>query len=415
MADYVNLIAAVLAVVAAIGGFAGFGLVRSRRQKLAAIGTSFASLAQGFGSNQLVDRLTSAALLPRFFDRESEYSLRAGKTPYASDAIRLAAAILKVEPTGTVQKSLADGLSKAPTLARVDFQGANLRMAYWGSGGVEIGGADFFRADLSGASLRGAKAARAVFQRAQLVGTTLEGADLRDADLRAANVRNALFRGAQLHGAKFAGSFNLPGNVAQWLDSNGVFTSTAPFDPDAIRGDFLPPNNDPRDSGPNERRPLRVFLSKPSVCGPTGEVVEAQVRRGIEAAGAELEIFAPAEYGSAAPLDEVKYRIRQCDAVVVVGVPQYEAASMPWRTAAMDTPAHQTVFATPWNHIEAGMAAALDKPMLLVRRSVTEGVFAIGDQPHAVSIIDVASPDDLSTVEASVRNWVMDAKPSPSR
>lgn len=335
--------------------------------------------------------MTSAALLPRFFDSKSEFG--AGGAPYAADALKVGAAVLRSEPTGAVQKLLADGLASARVLDGADFQRANLRNGYWGrtvtGTAVSAVGADFFRADLSAASLRAAHLTDAVFVEAQLVGTSLVDADLRRANFNNANLRAASFTNANLADATFAGARHVSEELLQSLDADGRFTGGhAP----ARVGTTVP------------RR--TVFLSSASHHGDRAAVLIAQIRRGLADGGVDLVTFPPDEYGKGAPLDEVTRRIDACSAVIVLGLPQLVAAAATWRVGTdAASSLEQVSWATPWNQIEAGVAAALDKPLLIIRAGVTEGVFEIGDQPHAVTVLDLSGPDALSGLDQSVRTW----------
>lgn len=320
MADYVDLLAASVGLAVALLGFLGFLRFRSRRDRLIEIGASFTRLAIGLGSDRPVDRLASAALLPRFFDEGTELG---GKgAPYASDTIRLATAVLKNESTGVLQKSLADGLAQAPSLSGVDFQKANLRNCFWGTGtgadarAINISGADFYRADLSSASLRGVEASGAIFKRAQLVGTVFKGANLRECNFDDANLRGARFDGACIVGASFKNAIHVPTNVQAMLDNEGKCNSEMRVAAEASPG---PPSGVP------------VFLSRPSRYGHRGHLAIAQISRGLASAGASLVTLPPDEYGVGAPLDEVKQRISQCGAVIIVGVPQVEVGQAVWR------------------------------------------------------------------------------------
>jgi len=396
MADYVNLVAALLALLGALFGLSQFFKFRTHRDRLHEIGESFKRLANGLGSNIQVERLSSAALLPRFFDAKSEFGLR--DASYAYDAAKLAAGILKTEPTGVVQKTLADGLAEASSLAGIDFQRANLRNCFWGprSDGRVVAApkTDFFRADLSAASLRGADLHGSVFKSAQLVGTVLKQADLRGCNFDLANLRGASFDGASLAGASFVDSSNIPSVVADAI-SDGKYT-----------GDVVPSSNS---TGEKLDAHGRVFLSRPSECDRLSMVLIAQITQGVTMAGMELVDFPPDEYGMGAPLDEVKQRVSGCDGVVILGVPQIEADRAKWRGGATEErTVKKTFFATPWNHIEAGIAAGLDKPILIVRDEVTGGVFEIGDQPHAVTIADVRDANTLTSLDTIVSDWAKD-------
>jgi len=397
MVAYVNLIAALLALLGALFGLNTFFKFRTRRDRLQEVGESFERLTNGLGSKVQVERLSSAALLPRFFDPKSEFGVR--DTSYAYDAAKLAAAILKTEPTGVVQKTLADGLAEASSLSGIDFQRANLRNCFWGPRGdgrvLEASKTDFYRADLSSASLRGADLHGAIFKSAQLVETVLNQANLRGCNFDLANLRGASFDGALLAGASFVGASNMPSVLADAVGSDGKYA-----------GDVVPSSDSTIESVDARGR---VFLSRPSECDRQSLVLIAQITQGVAAAGMELVDFPPDEYGTGAPLDEVKQRVRGCDGVIILGVPQIEADRAIWRggTAKKKT-VKRTFFATPWNHIEAGIAVGLDKPILIVKDEVAEGIFAIGDQPHAVNIADVHDDDTLTNLDNIVSEWAKD-------
>ena len=110
---------------------------RTNRDKQAAVGQAFEAVVRGLGTTDTVQRLASAILLRRFFDRTSEYAVRvrgSSHGPYEREAINVIAGVLRQEPTGDVQKLLADGLAYAPTLERADLQRTNLRDAYLSRG-----------------------------------------------------------------------------------------------------------------------------------------------------------------------------------------------------------------------------------------------------------------------------------------
>ncbi|MDR1565715.1 MAG: pentapeptide repeat-containing protein [Treponema sp.] len=402
MTDYVNLIAAALGCLGALAGLGGFLRFRSRRDRTKDIGESFIRTANGLGSNTPIERLSAAALLPRFFGSRSEYGTR--DMPYAEDAVKLAAAVLKTEPAGIIQKAIADGLAEAVSLDGVDFQRANLRNCYWGlrqnKRPVSAVGADFFRADLSSASLRGARLANAVFMSAQLVGTVLRDADLQGCNFDSANLRGARFRGANLTRATFRKASNIPPEVLARIDEQGVFMGGKLIEDGSQAG-----SGDRAEAG---KRPKRVFLSRPSLLNRQGLIILAQITQGLRDAGVEAMTFPPDEYGVGAPLDEVKQRIGLCDGTIVLGVPQMEASKVVWYAGTTKERAGEhTSLATPWNHIEAGIASALDKPILIIRDEVAEGIFAIGDQPHAVTIIDIGDDEMMMDLGAAVASWAV--------
>jgi hypothetical protein len=123
--------AAALTALAAILGVLKYFQYRTRRDKIALVGQAFESMVDSLASEVEVERLAGAILLRRFFDPKSELGI-AG-TPYADDAVRVIAAILRSQETGNFQKLLADGLAYAPSLAGADLQRTNLQNAYLGA------------------------------------------------------------------------------------------------------------------------------------------------------------------------------------------------------------------------------------------------------------------------------------------
>jgi hypothetical protein len=394
VADYIDLIAAILACVGALIGFGSYLKFRTRRDRVSEIGESFVRITNGLGSDTPIERLSSAAMLPRFFSRfrTSEYAIKG--LPYADDAIMVATAALKTEPTGIVQKALADGLAQAPSLRNLDFQRANLRNCYWGNGTgrcVDASGADFFHADLSAASMRGAKLVDAQFVGAQLVGTVLKEANLTGCNFQSANLRDAIFDGATLTKANFTHARNVPRSITELIDpTTGIFT-----------GCIAPATTSTAQDGH-----ITVFLSCPSCYSKDFQILITQISQSLAALGADLVTFPPHEYGAGAPLDEVKQRIAACDAVIILGIPQLVVIDGVWRSGTeVECAISKISLATPWNHIEAGIAAALDKPILIIRDKVIEGVFEIGDQPHAVTILDINAADPKTPLSAAVTEW----------
>jgi hypothetical protein len=253
-------VAIIGSLAAALLGILKYFNYKSRRDRVAAVGSAFNSTVDGLSSDSDAKRLAAAILLRRFFDVETEQG-EAG-TPYSREAIAVIAALLRHTPGSELQKLLADGLGYAPSLRKADLQGCNLSNAYLGQrqqaprrsrragkplgsflmtgtpseraatgvlGGperfdapVDLSGADLFEADLSGASLRNALAHEAVFYKATLRGAVLENAHLDGADFRGAELERARFAGARLAGAKFDGATDIPTNVERLLDENGI-------------------------------------------------------------------------------------------------------------------------------------------------------------------------------------------------
>jgi hypothetical protein len=350
---------------------------------------------RGLGSESEVERVASAALTRRFFDRESEFG--AGGLPYAGDALRVVAAVLRSEPAGTTQKLLADGLRWAPSLAYSDFQRANLRDCYWGAGRtetpVDAHGADFFRADLSTGSLRRAILRKAVFRDAQLLRTVLDEADCKDADFRGADLRGASFKGSLLLGAMFDSARHIPAVISAGLDSNRRYCTADPL---------------PATTAVEDIEEHRVFISAPSHMDRADELVLEQVLIGLTNAGFEIVRVLPPAYGKNAPLSEIAHKIRSCEAVVVYGPPQFRVQR---ETGGSVKASHILDMSTPWNHVEAGIAVGLDKPLLVLRQGANGGVFDVPDHPGTVTRLNIADPEALVKLTECICAWAKECAP----
>ena len=222
---WIAIVGSLVTIAVSVGGLINY---QSRRDRATAVGTAFRDVIDGLASTDPTRRMAAAILMRRFFDRRSEQG--AARKAYAKEAVAVIAGILRDCQTGVTQKVLADGLRYAPTLAEADLQQCNLAKAYLGSKSrrtcVDLTEADLFGADLTGASLKNAAAPRAVFYRATLNGTVLAGADVREADFREAHLKDANFDNALLEGARFKGAVDVPVEVADRLDADGLVATS---------------------------------------------------------------------------------------------------------------------------------------------------------------------------------------------
>ena len=220
-AEWQGWVAVVGGLATAVLGLLKYFDFRSRRERAAASGQAFLATVDALSSVEKARRLAGAILLRRFFDPATEQGERT--TPYADEAVRVIAALLRDIDPGTLQKLLADGLAFAPSLTNADLQGCVLVRAYLGKRPdrePDLSGADFFEADLSDASFKDATAREAVFYRATLCGTIFKGTKLSGADFREAELKGARFDGATLDGARFAAARNIPDDVRAQLGAD---------------------------------------------------------------------------------------------------------------------------------------------------------------------------------------------------
>ena len=256
-----SLVALLGGLVAAVLGLFRYFNYRSKRDRLAEVGASFALTVEALASDNPTSRMAGAVLLRRFFDRHTEQGTRG--TPYVREAVEVMAGMLRQEQPAQVQKVLADGLRYAVELRDADLQNCDLTNAYLGRKQGDRTALDLSRADLYGArcertSFRAAIARETVFadavlrkavftaadcrsadfRRASLEGARFEsdperqlpGSDLRAADFRGASLEGATFTDAQIGGAKFGDATGIPQAVVALLDAEFV----------AVQGSVVP-------------------------------------------------------------------------------------------------------------------------------------------------------------------------------
>lgn len=398
--DIGTILAAVAAVLTALLGIPQYFQYRTRRDKMTAIGEAFNSVVGSLASDAEVERLAAAIRLRRFFDPSTELGVEG--TPYATEAINVIAAVLRTQEPGNFQKLLADGLAYAPSLCRADLQRTNLQKAYLGvrtrgKGAqedieIDLTYADFYRADLSGASLKGARAKGAVFYEARLHNTVLSGSDLRDANFFEADLLGAKFNRAVLARANFGRARNVPPDLARKLDRNGLY-----LDED------IPFKADPR---PQEEGPVRVFVSKPGVLDNQQLQSLDSISRILEEQDMVWEVLERSEYPRFGTLAEIRRRMSGCAGTVVLGFPQLEVVDGVWRSGtAEETQVTQVQLPTPWNQIEAGMAAMYGLPILLVCQSgMVSGIFGL-DESERIFRVELPTNENSRSFQDCVANW----------
>jgi len=212
------------AIVAILGVFKYFNY-RTRRDRLAEVGASFALTVDALASDNTTSRMAGAVLLRRFFDRQTEQG--AVGRPYVKEAIEVMAGMLREEQPPRVQKVLADGLRYVRELQDADLQNCDLRNAYVGKKAGDERAVDLSRADLYGAkcdraSFKEVVAHETVFLEAELRKAVFTDADCRRADFRWAKLDGAKFGGARIGGARFEGAEGVPEEVAVLLDERMV-------------------------------------------------------------------------------------------------------------------------------------------------------------------------------------------------
>ena len=441
MTGVLSATTALAGLLAAILGIFKYFNYRSERDQKAAVGEAFGDVVSGLSGSDSVERLASALLLRRFFTGTSEYAKP--DMPYADDAIGVIAATLREEPTGNVQKVLADGLAFVETvdnqrprrafrrlaagqgLQHRDFQRANFRSAYLSLEGpaghrpdprspgrssskkaterrrlhqdvppderprprLDLSGSDFFRADLSHASLKNDLCAGTVFYECVAVHTVFRKADLSKANFAGADVRNADFREAVLADADFTGAqltgANFEGATicrTRFRDAIGLPEEFAARMQDDGRV-TIAPGTELRLKQPTANTgTVSVFLSIAAVTDAANRPVVELVTSVLRDEGFEVVQTHRDDYQHDRHLVEVRQAMATCSGVIVIGLPQLLVESGVWRRGTHD---ERTIVGayihTPWNDIEAGLGVGLGFPVLAIR--VGCGRYGVFDLP----------------------------------
>ena len=421
----VTLLTAAAGLLAAVLGVLQYFKYRTRRDRIAAIGGAFEAVVEALASDDEVKRMAAAIRLRRFFDRDAELAMggwrwpwstgneRAG-LPYATDAVNVIAAILREQRPGNFQKLLADALTMAPAfaLAEADLQRANLQDAYLA--GVDLPGADFYRADLTRASFKRAKLEKAQFYEARLARTKLVkaqlgkanffGADLSMADLSGADLTGAEFtetraRGASFAGAELAGA-DFSGADLREADFAGADLKGASFEGARLAGArFEGASNVPAGArtggGGDWAGARRVFLSRPAVLTIEQRLLVDRVAHALEQNGADLVRLDRTDYPVSGSLEEVRRRMSGCAGLVVVGLAQLVVAEGTLRPGTQEqAEVRGARLASPWHQLEAGMAIAMQLPVLVLDDQLSDaGIFAMAGDLSSVTVLELAGAD----------------------
>jgi uncharacterized protein YjbI with pentapeptide repeats len=435
-AGLVTLLTALAGFAAAVLGVLQYFKYRTRRDRIALIGTAFEAVVEALASDDEVKRMAAAIRLRRFFDPAAELAMGAprwprsrrdgrAELPYAADAVNVIVAILREQPPGNFQKLLADALTKAPAaaLAGADVQRANLQNAWLGE--VELPAADFYRADLAGASLKeanldGAKFYEARLARTRLVraslrganffgadlsGANLSGADLREASFDQARARQAVFAGARLAGADFGGA------DVRDADFSGTDLEGAGFDGARLDGAiFEGATNVPAAAtagGGAWMGARQVFLSQPAVLTMAQRVLVDRVVHAVEQGGAEVVRLERDDYPVSGSLEEVRRRLSGCAGLVVLGLPQLVVVEGTLRPGTPEqAELRDAALASPWHQLEAGMAIAMQLPVLVLGDHLSEaGIFAMAGDLSSVTVLELAGAD-AETVDKAMAEWL---------
>lgn len=129
-------------------------------------------------------------------------------------------------------------------------------------------------------------------------------------------------------------------------------------------------------------RPTAVNVGQRSFCDALVDVLTSE--------GLQARTLGITDYPGLAPLAEVLALMRQCSGALALGLRQLhvEAGEAKAGSSAAAKVA-DLYLSTPWNQIEAGMAVALERPLLVAReKGVEGGVFDIGSSDRFIHQVE---------------------------
>ena len=158
---------------------------------------------------------------------------------------------------------------------------------------------------------------------------------------------------------------------------------------------------------------VSVFLSRPTALNDEQESFCDGLDQVLEDEGLRPRTLGVTDYPASAPLAEVLKLMRDCDGALVLGLRQLHVESGRSKEGSPSAASVAGLYlATPWNQIEAGMAVALGRPLLLARElGVEGGVFDVGSSDRFVHRVEfdagwLESPAFRQPFEA----WVADVR-----
>lgn len=155
-----------------------------------------------------------------------------------------------------------------------------------------------------------------------------------------------------------------------------------------------------------------IFLSRPNWVSP-------EFRQGLEnflqflaSHDFQPHTIGSTDYPTNTPLDDVIDLLEKCRGAIILGLPQIQLEKgyvkdniIPDETKAA------LLLSTEWNHIEAGLAHAMKKPLLVIHHEgVTRGVFDRGAISSFIYSINMGNPSwpMLAQIAGAVKKWKQD-------
>ncbi len=366
--NYADVIVIILAVVYAVVKYIS----------KAEIISSFNQTVTQLASENMEARFSAAILLRRYMGKKYLFFF---DPPLKNEAINVVSSLLRTLPTGIYQKTLGDGLAYVINgdLSNKDFQRTNLQNLYIGNKDhrLKCVGTDCYMADLSYALLDKIDGNGIIFYNAILMATRIKHCDFSGANFMGADLTNTRFTNVILFKANFKDAVNVPKEIADGLDENGIYTKE-----EAV-------------TTQNKQNAKTIFFSMPGVLSKDEEIVTKAYKDILEAHGYEVIYYERDNYPKYGQLNKVRASIKKSAGVIVFGFKQINIKNGLYRPNTREEKVYNDKWlSTPWSELEVGIAVACGLPILLVHDDeVSEGVFDevlseyfIGKVPFALDV-----------------------------
>lgn len=362
ISDLLQLIAILGLVAAVVYGILKFiqDFIQAESRKRENYYKSFDTVVAQLSSEVKTSQLSAAILLRRYF-KDTRNKKRAD---LHLEAVNVISSLLKVLPSGVLQKTLGDGLAYAKDLDKVDLQGTNLQNLYLGrkdNDRISMAETDMFMADISYATLNKIDGPGAVFYNAILYHTQIKDCDFTGANFVGADLSNAYFRDTTLFGADFSKATNLPIEFEGKLSKEGIFTYEDKFETPSTKQD----------------RKV-VFFSMPGCMSKEDEILTKDYQSFLEEElHYEVIYYQKDEYPEFGQFNKIRQSIMRSAAMVAFGFKQIsikDGLSHPNTTSERSI--NNIDLPTPWNELEVGMGLMNHLPILLVKsKGISSGIF----------------------------------------
>lgn len=359
--DFIQLLAVLSVITAVIYGIIKYVHDYTRREviKRENYYKSFDTLVAQLSSDIKTSQLSAAILLRRYFknldgDKESDLRL---------EAINVISSLLKVLPTGVLQKTLGDGLAYAANLENIDLQSTNLQNLYLGRKDgirIQMPKTDMFMADLSYATLNHIDGQGAVFMNSILYHTQIRDCNFTNAYFKGADLSNAYFEDVTLTGADFSKASNLPVELEGKLNPKGKYISEEKLTTLSTK-----------------KEKKVIFFSMPGCLSKKDEIITKDYYNFLDKKGYEVIWYNKDEYPEFGQFNKIRHSILKSSAMIAFGFKQINIEKgIIYPDTCQEKTIEDVHMSTYWNELEVGMGLMNNLPILLVKDSaIDNGVF----------------------------------------